>query len=299
MAEVNSLERQKSNLPSRLVSLRERMASDLSIPEEMLPFVGELVEVRSDASDWRGAIERVLGGFARSILVDEKHYAAVSAYLNERNIGERLVYFRTVRHAAGRTPGSNSIVRKLNLAQGNFGEWVREELKHAFDIECADTMQSFRNAQRAVTREGLVKHSSTRHEKNDRHNVNDRSQWVLGFDNKEKLALYKSRAADLGSRISEMQAALDKINEEEDNQQDQLLHCQNLSNLTWNDVNVGALLARIDDLTLRLKAERDSRPDLAVLDDRIKAQDGVHRKAVAKKTTRKSKGKGSPGKLGA
>lgn len=280
MAEVKVLERQKSNLPARLVDVRERMAHDLSIAEEKLPFVGELLEVRSDSAEWRGAIERVLGGFARSILVDEKHYPAVSAYLNERNIGERLVYFRTVPRTSAHTLGPNSLVRKLNLAQGSFGDWVREELKHAFDIECAESMQAFRNASRAITREGLVKHSTTRHEKNDRYSVNDRSQWVLGFDNKEKLTLYKSKAADLGGRISELQMALDKIGDEEDLQQSQLLHCQNLSNLTWNDVDVGALLTRIDDLTERLKAEWDARPDLAILDNRIKAQEGVHHKAV-------------------
>ena len=48
VAEVKALERQKSNLPARLVDLRERMARDLSIPEEKLPFVGELVEVRAE-----------------------------------------------------------------------------------------------------------------------------------------------------------------------------------------------------------------------------------------------------------
>jgi uncharacterized protein YPO0396 len=292
VAEVKVLERQKSNLPARLVDLRERMARDLSIPEEKLPFVGELVEVRLDATEWRGAIERVLGGFARSILVDDKHYSAVSAYLNERNIGERLVYFRTIQQSPGRTPGSNSLVRKLNLATGGFGDWVREELKYSFDLECADTLQAFRNASRAVTREGQVKHNTMRHEKNDRHSVNDRSQWVLGFDNKEKLALYKEKAVELGGRISELQAALDKIGEEEDLQQEQLLHCQNLSNLTWNDIDVGSLLTRIDDLKARLKAERDARPDLAVLDDRIKAQEGVHSTAVSKKNDEDAKGRG-------
>lgn len=292
VAEVKALERQKSNLPARLVDLRERMAHDLSIPEEKLPFVGELVEVKPDAAEWRGAIERVLGGFARSILVDDKHYPAVSAYLNERNIGERLVYFRTIQQTSGRTPGPNSLVRKLNLASGSFGDWVREELKHAFDLECADTLQAFRNAPRAVTREGSVKHSTTRHEKNDRHSVNDRSQWVLGFDNKDKLNLYKEKAAELGGRISELQAELDKIGDEEDLQQEQLLHCQNLSNLTWNDVDVGSLLTRIDDLKARLKAERDARPDLAVLDDRIKAQEAIHSKAVNRKNDEDAKGRG-------
>lgn len=292
VAEVKALERQKSNLPARLVDLRERMARDLSIPEEKLPFVGELVEVRSDSAEWQGAIERVLGGFARAILVEDKNYSAVSGYLNERNIGERLVYFRTIQQTSGRTPGPNSLVRKLNLASGPFGDWVREELKHAFDLECADTMQAFRNAPRAVTREGLVKHSTTRHEKNDRHNVNDRSQWVLGFDNKAKLALYQNQAAELGGRISGLQTALEKIGDEEDAQQEQLLHCQNLSNLTWNDVDVGALLSRIDDLTERLKAEKAARPDLAVLGERIEAQDGVHRKAVDVRNKEDVKGQG-------
>ncbi|MBC8725770.1 ATP-binding protein [Paraburkholderia sp. 31.1] len=291
VAEVKALERQRSNLPARLVDLRERMARDLSIPEAKLPFAGELVEVRSDSSEWRGAIERVLGGFARSILVDEKLYPAVSAYLNERNIGERLVYFRTVQQTSGRTPGPNSLVRKLNFAQGSFGEWVREELKHSYDLECTDTLQAFRNAPRAVTREGLVKHNTVRHEKNDRHSVNDRSQWVLGFDNKDKLTLYKNKAAELGGRIAELRMALDKIGDEEVLQQQQLLQCQNLSNLTWNDVDVGALLARIDDLTTRLNAERDARPDLAILDDRIKTQEDVHSRAVGKKNEEDAKGR--------
>lgn len=298
VAEVKALERQKSNLPARLVDLRERMARDLSIPEEKLPFVGELVEVRPDAAEWRGAIERVLGGFARSVLVDDKHYPAVSEYLNERNIGERLVYFRTIQQSSGRTPGPNSLVRKLNLASGSFGDWVREELKHSFDLECADTLQAFRNASRAVTREGSVKHNTMRHEKNDRHSVNDRSQWVLGFDNKEKLALYKGKAAEVGGRISELQAALDKIGDEEDFQQEQLLHCQNLSNLTWNDVDVASLLTRIDDLKARLKAEREARPDLAVLNDRIKTQEGVHSTAVIKKNDEDAKGRGIAKEIG-
>lgn len=291
VAEVKALERQKSNLPARLVDLRERMARDLSIPEGKLPFVGELIEVRADATAWRGATERVLGGFARSILVDDKYYPAVSAYLNERNIGERLVYFRTIPHTSGRMPGPNSLVRKVNLAAGSFGDWVREELKYSFDFECAETLQAFRNASRAVTREGQVKHNTMRHEKNDRHSVNDRSQWVLGFDNKEKLALFKAQAAELGGRIGELETALQKIGEEEDAQQEQLLHCQNLSNLTWNDVDVGALLTRIDDLTTRLKAERAARPDLAALDDSIKRQEDIHSKAVGKKNDEDGNGR--------
>ncbi len=290
-AEVEVLERQRSNLPARLVELREQMAHDLAIPVDKLPFAGELIEVRPDAAEWTGAIERVLGGFARSVLVDDKHYAAVSSYLNDRTIRERLVYFRTIGQAITRSPGLDSLVRKVNVAPGAFGDWVREELKHSFDLECAPTLQAFRAASRAVTREGQVKHNTMRHEKNDRFAVNDRSQWVLGFDNKAKLELYKERAATLGQRIGKLEAALRRIDDEETAQQEQLLNCQTLSNLSWNDIDVGALLVRIDDLNDRLARERAARPALALLDERIKAQEAEYSTASAKKSDEDANGR--------
>ncbi len=289
--EVEALERQRSNLPAKLVDLREQMTRDLAIPEDKLPFVGELIEVRPDAAEWAGAIERVLGGFARSILVDDKHYTAVSSYINDRTIRERLVYFRTIGQSVTRSPGPDSLVRKVNVAPGVFGDWVREELKHSFDLECAQTLQAFRTASRAVTREGQIKHNTMRHEKNDRFAVNDRSQWVLGFDNKAKLELYKERAATLGQRIGELEAALRHIDDEETAQQEQLLNCQTLSNLSWNDIDVGALLVRIDDLNDRLASERAARPALALLDERIKVQEAEYSKASAKKSDEDANGR--------
>ena len=289
--EVEALERQRSNLPARLVELREQMARDLAIPEDKLPFAGELIEVRRDAAEWTGAIERVLGGFARSILVDDKHYAAVSSYINDRTIRERLVYFRTIGQSVTRSPGPESLVRKVNVAPGVFGDWVREELKHAFDLECAQTLQAFRTASRAVTREGQIKHNTMRHEKNDRFSINDRSQWVLGFDNKAKLELFKERAATLGRSIGKIEASLRHIDDEETAQQEQLLNCQTLSNLSWNDIDVGALLVRIDDLNDRLAKERAARPALALLDERIKAQEAEYGTASARKSDEDANGR--------
>lgn len=281
--EVRALERQRSNLPANLLSLRQRMAASLGISEEKLPFVGELLEVKSDAAAWQGAIERVLGGFARSILVEEKHYDAVSAYVNGRDMGERLVYHRVIPHAGGnRSQGPSSLSRKLNFAQGQYTEWLREELKAHFDLECAESLQAFRAATRAVTREGLIKHNATRHEKNDRQRIDDRSRWVLGFDNKDKLRLFKERAAQLGERIGELQRGLEKIKQEENSQHAQVLHCQTLSNLTWAEVDVGSLLTQIASLTKQLKAERAARPDLARMDDKIKAQEARHKAAADK-----------------
>jgi uncharacterized protein YPO0396 len=292
VSEVRALESQRSNLPARLLQLRQQMASALSLSEDTLPFAGELLEVRDDASEWQGAIERVLGGLSKAILVVDRHYPAVSAYLNDRHIGERLVYFRTLPQASGNTSMSpSSLIRKLRFAEGAFSDWLKDEIKTHYNVECAENLQAFRNAPRAVTRQGQVK-SRLRHEKDDRYSVNDRSRWVLGFDNKAKLELFKEEARTLGAQLAEVNTQLSVLAEEERSQQGQLLHCQTLSNLTWNDVDVPSLAHHIADLQKRLDEERRVRPDLAALEARISAQEEVHRLAGDKTNREDSRGHG-------
>ncbi|HSI49164.1 MAG TPA: SbcC/MukB-like Walker B domain-containing protein [Ideonella sp.] len=284
VTEIKAMQAQDSNIPARLLGIRQAIAADLGIDEAKLPFVGELLEVKSDAADWQGAIERVMGGFARSILVDDRYYGAVSTFVNSRHLGTRLAYFRVMSQTSGNQGvHPSSLVRKLNIAPNAHADWLREELKTHFDFECADSLTAFRASRRAVTKEGLVKHNTTRHEKNDRDNINDRSQWVLGFDNHAKLALYQEDAAKLGARISEIEAQLRELNAKDDERDTQALLCQTLANMSWNEVDVATLLDRVTDLTRRIDAEKTARPDLARMDDLIKRQDEVHREAVRKK----------------
>lgn len=282
--EVRAMERQRSNIPSRLLDLRSRMAQALGLAEERLPFAGELLQVKADQAAWQGAIERVLSGFARSILVDEKHYAAVSSWLEGQNTGERLFYHRMLAHQAGnRSPGANSLVRKLDVAPSlhkDVADWLREELRVHFDFECAETMQVFRAAQRAVTRQGQIKHNSTRHEKNDRQRIDDRSQWVLGFDNRDKLRLYQQRAADLGATVAAIDQELSAKRSEDEKRRKQDEACITLQNLSWNDVDLASLVTLAADLRERIAAEVAARPDLEAFNRWIERQDATHRKAV-------------------
>ncbi|MCL1991628.1 MAG: hypothetical protein FWG66_01600 [Spirochaetes bacterium] len=90
---------------------------------------------------------------------------------------------------------------KLNLKEGQHENWLRAELQQRFDYQCVDSIQTFRVTDRAITREGQVKHNKTRHEKDDRHDENDRRNWVLGFDNREKLSLFKRQAQELAKAL--------------------------------------------------------------------------------------------------
>lgn len=287
--EVRAMERQRSNLPSRLLELRDRIARDLGLAEERLPFAGELLQVRREEGEWQGAIERVLGGFARSLLVEDRHYAAVAGWLDDHHTGERLLYNRMLPQASGRAaPGANSasansLLRKLDIAPDiarSTGEWLREELKARFDFECAPTLAAFRAAPRAVTRQGQIKRDSIRHEKNDDRRIDDRSQWVLGFDNRDKLALFQQRAAELGARIEALRQELDRLSGEEALARRQDNACVTLQNLRWSEVDVASLVQHMAELAQRIAAERAARPELDALERYIARQEEVQRQAA-------------------
>lgn len=283
--EVAALERQRSNIPGHMLAVREKISRALGIPEEKLPFVGELIEVKQEEATWRGALERVLHAFAQSLLVDDRYYSEVSSYINDTFLGARLVYYRVVSQvAAQRAVGPNSLVKKLNFARVPHADWVREELKVHFDYECAETVHAFRGASRAITKEGQVKHNATRHEKNDRVRVDDRSQWVLGFDNAAKLALFKKQAFDAVVEMERLKKELAGLSEEAQREHERIAACIKLASLTWEEVDVGSSLALIAALQAQILSEQEARPDLARLDEDIERQKKVHAGAVKRQS---------------
>lgn len=71
MKEVQALQSQPSNIPADMLAMRRNIAQAIEVSETALPFVGELIEVKPDESVWQGAIERVMRGFALSIVIGE------------------------------------------------------------------------------------------------------------------------------------------------------------------------------------------------------------------------------------
>jgi len=269
--EIDAMQRQPSNIPFYMLELRKNIADSLDLTETDLPFVGELIEVKQHESNWEGAIERVLHGFALSILVDEEYYASVSRYVNETRFNKRLVYYRVIPHAfQPRNPiPHNSLVNKLNLKQTSYKEWLTNELARRFDYTCVDSIKDFRKAERAITREGQVRHGKSRHEKDDRFAIDDRSKWVLGFDNLDKLKLYTKQAQTLATEISRLDSALKKLVEEKKMQQENYKAAFTLVNLHWQDIDIAGILDRIHVLEEQLNELRNGNLELKELGERI------------------------------
>jgi uncharacterized protein YPO0396 len=275
--EVKSLERQPSNIPEHMLDLRHRIAAQLGLGEEALPFVGELIEVLPEESEWRGAIERLLHGFALSILVDDRHYAAVSSCVNSLHLGQRLVYYRiaVTNPTASTSFPIDSLIGKLKLKEGSYQKWLNHELYHRFNYICVDSVNGLKKHERALTREGLVRHGKTRHEKDDRHPIEDRRFWVLGFDNREKLALYKQQAQELAGRIEAYRQELEALQAQEDRRAERALLCQTLVNLQWEEIDIAPLIERIATIDSQLDEIR--RGNQALQEIKGKIDEARHR----------------------
>ena len=269
--EVLSLKARRSNIDAQQVALRSALCEALKLDEAAMPYAGELIQVRDEERDWEGAAERLLRSFGLSLLVPDVHYAAVSDWVDRTQLKGRLVYFRVRparRGGAGDGRGDlpalhpDSMARKLAIKPDSpFYTWLERELAHRFDLACCSSQDQFRRETRAITRAGQIKGLGERHEKDDRHRIDDRSRYVLGWSNHAKIAALEAKArvlqarlADTGQRIAALQKEQQQVRERLQ-ALDKLEEYRDFAELDWR--SSATELAALQDEKQRLETASD------------------------------------------
>ncbi|MFW5642765.1 MAG: ATP-binding protein, partial [Alkalispirochaeta sp.] len=198
--EIVSLEGRRSNIPARQIAIRDELCRAIGVSTGEIPFVGELIEVREEEREWEGAIERVLRGFGLSLLVPPEHYVAVSDWVDRTHLGGRLTYYRVHPDSEPSwevVSDEATLVEKIALKPDSpHRDWLEGQIRKRFGYRCAETIEEFRRAPRGITRNGQIK-GHGHHEKDDRHRIDDRSRYILGWRNDEKLRHLRAVLADL------------------------------------------------------------------------------------------------------
>jgi uncharacterized protein YPO0396 len=218
-AELTSLQARRNLIPLPQLDIRRRLGEGTGITETELPYVGELLKVRDGESAWEGAAERTLRGFALSLLVPAEHYAAVSAWVDANNLRGRLVYLRIGDSGfdglSHRQPEPGTLAAKIAIKQGTpFREFLQDELNSRFDYFCCDNLADFRRYPKALTANGQLKGGRGRHEKDDRKDLADRRNYVLGWDNHDKIARFRAEQDEVQGQLKVVAGQLDKVNTE-------------------------------------------------------------------------------------
>jgi len=204
--EIASLKSRRSNIDTQQIAIRAALCQATGYTEASMPFAGELIEVREAERDWEGAIERLMHNFGLSLLVPEAQYAKVAEWVNNTHLKGRLVYFKVPQAVRGGLPGlhPDSLVRKITVKPDSaFYNWLDRAVHERFDLACCSTQEQFRREDKAITRSGQIK-STLRHEKDDRHHIEDRSRYVLGWSNANKLGALQVKARLLEDKLGRM-----------------------------------------------------------------------------------------------
>ncbi len=220
---IEELKSRQSNIDQAQIKIRRLLCQALSLQEADLPFAGELLQVRDEDKSWEGAIERLMRNFGLSMLVPDGFYRRIAEWVNDHHLRGRLVYYRVreVRSTSLPTLHPDSLVHKVAIKPDSaFYPWLEQEMAKRFDVACCESQEQFRREKRAITRNGQIKAAGERHEKDDRFDLNDRERYVLGWSNKDKIAVLEKRRrqmeteiADLAVRVSDLQKQGKQINE--------------------------------------------------------------------------------------
>jgi uncharacterized protein YPO0396 len=282
--EIRSLEGRANNLPIASIRIRENLAAALGVDSDELPFAGEHLQVRRDDVAWEGAIERLLHGFALSLLVPDYLYAQVSHYVDRTHLQGRLVYLRvresTVRPSS-RTVSSQSAVRKLEIKPDSaFYSFIERELAESLDYNCCETVEEFNRLPRALMRSGQIKSNERRHEKDDRHAIGDRSRYVLGWDNQAKLKVLRAEQAELRRRLVAINRDRERIKQQKSEQDrklraaETLLDFKDFARIDWRGTT--AAIQRLED---ERRALEESDDQLRTLREQLEQIEQEHKSA--------------------
>lgn len=285
--EYQSLISRKTQIPSRNLSIRDSIIKGCSLEGTKLPFVGELIRIRPGENEWEGALERLLHNFGLSILVPEKHYRTVSKYVNDTKFDKiRVVYFRipdSIKQYSRNDTKTNMVIDKVDIKPNSeFYDWIFNELTTKFHLTCCDDINEFQRETKAITKTGQIKGSGGRHEKDDRTNISDRRNYILGWDNKEKIKLIKGQLDDILEQLrinfeaaSQLQQYTTELNEHKTTLND-IQSVNDFNDIDWQPI-VDEIKQYENDI-LELKKSSD---DLATLANQL---DDIKKKIEDKET---------------
>lgn len=199
---LQTLQKNKNNISGREAAIREEILAAIGATANEIPFVGELIRVKDEERDWENSIEKILHNFGLRLIVPDKYYKAVSEYVNSHDLRGRIVYHRYEKSSSlhgMQTPPANCLLNKLEFNEKSpYSLWVEDAIFDHYNYACVVDLEEFyRYKEKAVTREGLIKSIHNKHEKDDRPHTNNRENYVLGWDNKEKIAAIRTTVKEL------------------------------------------------------------------------------------------------------
>jgi uncharacterized protein YPO0396 len=230
--------RRQDNIPGDLHRARAALAEAAGLAPEQLPFVAELVEVRTEHEPWRDAFNLALGGFATLLLIDAAHVTAFRRAIDAVPTARRIRFEGVPTDLVSDVAlDPRTLPGRLDFRAGPFTGWLRSELASRFAYVCVDTPGELSQHPKALTRGGQVSEG-----RRGAHGGQGRAN-VLGFTNTRRLAHLDEQIARAQARLAAAEARVTAAEEALDRRDVELRAYEALDATGWDQVDVAAVEA--------------------------------------------------------
>jgi len=287
--ELVSLKTRKSLLPPSSIENRAAIAAATGVPEEQMPFGGELIDLAEGEEHWRPAAERALRNLATTLLVPGEHFAAVTRYLNNHSVRGALRAVDVSKPLAGgalavEDVADGELLTKLDILTtgpvADAGQWIRERIAVDFGYLCVEDPDELAALDKGLSLGGVVKRNRHTVEKDDR--FTSRQDYVLGFDNASKLELVAAQVEDLQQELGKAAKLAQSREESHQGMTRQLEALRRIAedHRPWEQVSAAVAEDELGKIEQRLKDALAAQADLEPLRANIEAARQQHQSST-------------------
>lgn len=237
--------RPDSNIDFKYQKLRDELVSALKLDAEQCKFIGELIDVKPDETEWQGSIERALGGLRTTLAVPHENFSLVTRWLNSRHTGLH-VRVQVVKESKAKFKPpefkTEGYLRKLVWRDHPFREWLKTHLNR-YDLSCVETTEELDITPFSMTQQGLIHKEQGRFEKKDLSKIDDKRFWNLGFSNKTRLASLVQQHNDLKTKLTTAEEAVKAARKQLNTLNDQYAAWEVIETLNWEEIDAQSLLS--------------------------------------------------------
>lgn len=255
------LNRPGSNLPPIFQDFRKALAQYLSLPEESLPFVAELVQVKEEEQAWRGAIERAIGSHRLRILVPPEAADAALRWVNQRDNRLHVRLLEVKQPKSSPNFFDDGFTRKLSYKDHPYREAVKVLLAD-IDRHCVSSPELLRHTPHAMTAQGLMSGKARFFDKQDQKRLDE--DWLTGFDNRDRLAYLKQQIRSAEETVRDASAQLETAKAHVTDLTSKSAILNKLQSLDFDDIDLPGAEQKLAELNSRLEALTHPYSDAAI-----------------------------------
>lgn len=252
--ELRQLTDSGTRIRGPLVTLREAVARRMGMAVSDLPYLAELIDVRPGEERWRTAIETVLGGDARRIVIPAERRKEFARALNDLNLGGRVNLIDGIADAPLRFPldgatgadQAGRILGKLAFADHPYVGWLQSHLTdgslNALCVDHPDDLDAggFRVTDTGQTRRGIRSAVGRAHREH-----------IIGFSNENDVDAIQLELVDVEKDLAGVMDRIKALDARAKTHQQQATAYAAIATYQWEQLDVATIEERIEGLKKR------------------------------------------------